>query len=344
MVARFPLLPTWDDGTESPARMLPRVERIPRTGSVLHQSPLAGAADVLSLNLTRGCAHRCAFCSVRVAPGYPAGNVVQLYDTTADRLAEELQRRKSLPRAVYICPSTDPFPPVLAVQEEAIRVVEVLAAHGIESWLMTRGFIRPFAMEVLARHRDLVKVTVGITTLQRKLQQKLEPLAAPPSLRVRQLGHLRQLGITTQVALEPLLPGITDSRFNLAPVFDALLDQGVRHVSTGYLFLRQGIAEQLVEGLQDQDQVEVMLDAFTGGPILTSGPIAAARYLPRARRQRGYATLMSLAAERGMTVSVSATTNPDFASPRRVEEAEVPRQRLLPIFLSYCKEAPHAGQ
>jgi hypothetical protein len=49
---------------------------------------------------------------------------------------------------------------------------------------------------------------------------------------------------------------------------------------------------------------------------LTAGPIAPARYLPKARRQRGYAALVALAAGHGIGVSVSGTTNPDFRSPR----------------------------
>ena len=40
----------------------------------------------------------------------------------------------------------------------------------------------------------------------------------------------------------------------------------------------------------------LVLEAFAGGPILSSGTIAPARYLPKARRQRGYAALMALAA------------------------------------------------
>ncbi|HEX5268973.1 MAG TPA: hypothetical protein VFW33_00735, partial [Gemmataceae bacterium] len=107
----------------------PRVEWVTRTGPVLHPTALAGEGDVLALNLARGCAHQCAFCSVRAYPGYPGDGVVQLFAGTADRLARELLRLPRLPRAVFISPSTDPFPPLRGVQVEAARVVGVLARH-----------------------------------------------------------------------------------------------------------------------------------------------------------------------------------------------------------------------
>jgi hypothetical protein len=66
--------------------------------------------------------------------------------------------------------------------------------------------------------------------------------------------------------------------------------------------------------------------------VLGEGTLAPARYLPKTRRQRGYAALMALAAGYGITVRVSGITNPDFGRPRRTESRAVTRQRLLPSF------------
>src|SRR2546428_679222 len=111
------------------AARLPRVEGVPRKGAVLHPSPLADQRDLLSLNLSRACVQRCPFCSVRANPGFPGDSVLYLYDGTAAKLDAELDIRR--PKAVFVAPSTDPFPPLNAVQHETARVVEVLAAHGV---------------------------------------------------------------------------------------------------------------------------------------------------------------------------------------------------------------------
>jgi hypothetical protein len=213
---------------------------------------------------------------------------------------------------------------------EAARVVEALAARGIDTWLMTRGFIRPAALQVLAAHRKRVKVTVGLTTLDRTLQRILEPLTASPRMRLRQIARLRDLGINVQVAVEPLLPGLTDTRANLAGLLQALADAGVTRVTAGYMFLRPRIQENLAAALRPHGWDQLVLDEYQGGPVLQSDAIAPARYLPKPRRQRGYAVLMALASELGIAVSVSGITNPDFRTPPKADLR--PRQRLLPHF------------
>src|SRR5262249_39569887 len=149
-----------------------------------------------------------------------------------------------------------------------------------------------------------VKVVVGLTTLDRATQRVLEPLAAPPRLRLRQLEQLTALGVNTQVALEPLIPGLTDTRENLEAVLEAVALAGVRRVTTGYMFLRSRVQENLERVLKPRGIWEDVAGAFRGGPVLEGDTIAAARYLPRWRRQRTYATLMALGARLGITVTV----------------------------------------
>jgi DNA repair photolyase len=310
---------------------LPRVEKRARKGAALHASPVGGE-DVLSLNIMAGCVHRCGFCPARAYATNPGDGVVQLFTNNVERIHEELQTRRQKPRAVYVSPATDPFPPVAEIQAETGRVVEALAAHGVSAWLMTRGYIRPSALHVLDTHREHVKVTIGLTTLNRELQRILEPLTAPPKMRVRQIAQLRELGIETKVSIEPLVPGLTDTRENLEPLLEALAAVGIRQVTAGYMFLRQGIRENLVQALEPHGWDGMVMAAFHGGPVLESGNIAPARYLPKARRQRGYSTLMALAANLGITVSVSGLTNPDFR-PARVPAPEMSaRQMMLPMF------------
>jgi DNA repair photolyase len=324
-----PFLRHSSDEVAAPA--LPRVERVERQGALLHPGPFGSHADVLCLNLAQGCAHRCAFCSARAYPTYPGDDMVRLFADTPERLAKELSNRSRRPRAVYISPSTDPFMPLAEVQAETSRVVEVLAEHDVEAWLMTRGFIRPAALDVLTMHRDRVRVTVGVTTLDRRIRQQLEPLAAPPRMRLRQIVQMRERDVPIQVEVAPLVPGVTDTRESLAALLEALAFAGVRHVTAGYLFLRPGIQANLARVLGPLGLEEMVLQEFANGPVLHADGLAPARYLPKVRRQRGYAALKAMAAGLGITVSVCGLTNPDFRSPQARAETP-PRQRLLPRF------------
>lgn len=296
---------------------LARVDWIERRGAVLHASPLGSNGDVLALNIARGCVHQCGFCASRANPSFPGDELIQVYSHTPEKLAKELDSRRTLPRAVFVSPSTDPFPPISEIQAETVRIVEVLAQRGVETWLMTRGYIRPFALKALAAYAKSVKVLIGMTTLDRPMQRVLEPLAASPRLRLRQIAQLRGMGIAVQVALDPLMPGLTDTRNSVESLLQAVADAGVQQVTAGYLFLRPAITENLVRALRPLGWDALVIDAFAGGPMLAGDGIAPARYLPKAQRQRGYAMIVSLASRLGIRVSISALSNPDFAPPSR---------------------------
>lgn len=299
-----------------PSYRLPQVVTAERQGPLLRPNPLADLVegDVLSVNHLSGCAMQCPFCYARAYPRYAGDSVLTLYTNAAELVRQELIQRAELPRAVYLCPSTDPFPPILEVQRETARIVAVLAEFGVEAWLMTRGFIRPGVLELLQPHADLVQVTFPFMTCQEKLRRILEPLAAPTRLRLRQAKELLARGFSVRASLEPLLPGLTDTREHLVPLLDALKSIGIRSVSAAYLFVRPGIQANLERQWGPIGLAEPTLQAFEQGPILPMGRIAAARHLPRSDRQRGYALLMALAAERDMAVHVSALTNPDFST------------------------------
>jgi DNA repair photolyase len=136
---------------------------------------------------------------------------------------------------------------------------------------------------------------------------------------------LREHGVRVRVELAPLVPGLTDTRDNLRPVLEALAAVGVRQVTAGYLSLRPGTPANLHAALHGAEAT--VLAQYAGGPMLrTEGGLA--RHLPKARRQRGYAALMALAAEHAVGVSVCSLTNPDFGTPRPTGEMG-PRLGLL---------------
>jgi hypothetical protein len=301
--------------------------------------PSGWAEDgVPGLDLTRGCPLRRARFPAR-PPADAAPDEVVLYADTAERLAAELSGPGRRPRAVFVGPSADPFPPLGAVQDEAARVIRVLAEHGVEAWLLTRGLIQAAALEALAAARGRVKVTVALTTCDRALQRALEPGAAPPRLRLRQIARLRRLGIPVQAALDPLVPGVTDTRVNLTAVLGELAAGGVGHVTAGYLYLR-GDGDDPLAGAHDPlGLADAVRPQYAAGPVLRVPGPGASRHLPRSRRQRGYAAVMALAAVHGITVGVSRLTNPDFTAPAARPEPGGAR-RLLPLFLAAGQAKP----
>src|SRR5262249_55685341 len=141
---------------------LPRLIAVQRQGALLRPSPLSELIDgeVCSLNLMSGCPLQCPLCYARVYPNYPGDNVVYWYPGTAELLHHELTPRSRMPRAVHLCPSTEPFPPYLEVHREVADVIEVLAKFKVGVWLQTRGYIRPFLVDALEKYRERVRITL----------------------------------------------------------------------------------------------------------------------------------------------------------------------------------------
>src|SRR5262249_8990726 len=122
------------------------------------------------------------------------------------------------------------------------------------------------------------------------------------------------------------------TRENIEPLLEALAEADVKQVTAGYLFERVGIAENLRLVLEERGIKDEVNDAFEAARWLTAPGAASARYLPRALRQRGYASLMALASKYGITVSVSGLLNPDFSAARPTAPP-TSRQPLLPLFV-----------
>lgn len=302
---------TVPDGTLfATADRFPRVVRVARLGPVLRPSPIT--AGVYGLDLTAGCAHGCPFCHIRGSSRYP-GDARLLFDPfTGERLSDALDALDMLPRQVVLSPSSDPLPPLREVRTETLKVVGLLLDRGVSVQIMTRGRFAPAMIELLALHRQRVKVSVVIMTSDKALSRVLEPRAASPSGRIADIRRLIDAGVEVDARLEPLIPGRTDTRDNLAPLFNALAAAGVRKVVAHYLYLHSAIQESLDEAIAPLGWVERLRDEFDGGAVFRLGTVGATKHLPLETRRAGFAGMSSLGAEFGLTVTTGSSQNPDL--------------------------------
>jgi DNA repair photolyase len=117
------------------------------------------------------------------------------------------------------------------------------------------------------------------------------------------------------VLLDPILPGLTDTRENLVPLLDALAERGVTRITAGYLALTPNSRSAIEAELGSVHWAQPLLTQYEKGPTVRFDRQVRAQLLPRRERERGYATLIALGAERGITVRINAMTNPDFSPP-----------------------------
>ncbi len=227
-----------------------KVVRKLRKSAVLTPSQIPCLRSLPTINITKGCALGCTYCYIQGYSDYPGSDRVILYENTAELLARELERKRKKPRRVYFSPSSDAFQYLPEVQEVSLQTMSILLRAGVEVAFLTKGFITEPFRQLFARTPELVFAQVGITTLDRSLWQTFEPRTAPPGGRIDTIVALTKLGVRTVARLDPLIPDITDTDENLAPLLDALQKAGVTAAVASHVFVRPGVTREVADMLQ----------------------------------------------------------------------------------------------
>lgn len=298
----------------------PRLVRVARRGPVLRPSPTS--AGVYGLDMTAGCILGCGFCHIRGASRFPGEDRVLFDPFTTEHLSEALDEMDMRPTRVVLSPSSDPLPPHREVREETYKVLEHLLTRDIDVQVMTRGRFSRRIIQLLAHHRDRVSVAMGMTTMDRAVARILEPRAASPSRRVADVGRLIAEGVEVEMRLEPLIPGLTDTRENLVPLFEAVAKTGARRVVAHYVFLQSAMIDTLDHALAGLQWSERLKDAFEGGKVFRLGTLGPTKHLPLETRRAGFTRLVAMGAEFNLWITTGSAQNPDLpkisaAAPRR---------------------------
>ncbi len=211
-----------------------------------------------SLNPYMGCVHRCTFCYVRafeLRADRPFddryGRSIRVKTNVVEVLRRELAKPTWEHETVAIGAATDPYQPAEGRYRLTRGCIEALGQASSPFSLITRGPLIVRDVDVLAeaaRHAS-VSVTFSIPTLDEEVWRRTEPGTAHPRQRLRALQELVEAGITANVGMAPILPGISSKPSQLAEVIRAAREAGACAVWANLLFLRPGTREHFLECL-----------------------------------------------------------------------------------------------
>lgn len=304
--------------TEQLAAAWPEIVPVGRRGPVLRESPTA--PGTFGVDLTAGCGVGCSYCYIRAMARYPGESRVSFDPYTAEAIAAALQEKGDAVRTVVLSPTSDPLPPFRPIRSEAVRVARLILEAGKELVIMTRGRVPRALVTLLAAHPGKTRVAIGMLSLNRKIVRAFEPRGASPRGRVADVRRLTAAGVPVEIRLEPLLPHLTDTRDNLAPLFHAVAEAGATRVVAHYMFMHRAIWPSLEASLAPFDIADSLHAAYQEGPPLAVGSVGTVRNLPRDVRRAGMARVLAWGAEFGLAVTFGAAQNPDL------QRAEPPRR------------------
>ncbi|MFT5049805.1 MAG: DNA repair photolyase [Chlamydiales bacterium] len=191
-----------------------------RAGSILQGNDSPDVPFRYSVNPYRGCQHACAYCYARPGHqylGFGAGTdfdskiVVKL---NAAELLTTVFRRRSWERwPVSFSGVTDAYQPLEASYGLTRACLEVCARFHNPVAIITKSALVRRDAELLAeiQKRAGAEVYLSIPFAEDGMGRSIEPLAAAPSMRFETLRVLSDAGVSTGVALAPIIPGLNDS-------------------------------------------------------------------------------------------------------------------------------------
>jgi DNA repair photolyase len=196
-----------------------------------------------SINPYRGCEHGCAYCFARpthaymgLSPGLDFETKLFAKPNAAKLLERELAKPGYEPRTMAIGTNTDPYQPIEKRYRIMREVLEVLDAANHPVGIVTKSALVLRDVDILARmaERNLAKVALSVTTLDRRLARAMEPRAATPERRLAALRLLAEAGVPTTVMVAPIIPALNESE--IERILDTAAAAGVKEA--GYVILR----------------------------------------------------------------------------------------------------------
>ena len=173
-----------------------------------------------SINPYKGCEHGCIYCFVRSTHNYWGLSSGQDFEThiftklnAVKLLRQELNRPRYQWGVVVLGSNTDPYQPIERRLKITRGVLEELSNFNHPVAIVTKsvGVIRDLDLISDMAKRNLAKVFLSVTTLDKELSNRLEPRASKPRRSLAAVRELSQKGVPTGVMIAPIIPGLTDS-------------------------------------------------------------------------------------------------------------------------------------
>ncbi|MFT3925614.1 MAG: PA0069 family radical SAM protein [Myxococcales bacterium] len=188
--------------------------------SILSRNDSPDLSFSYSANPYQGCYHGCAYCYARPTHQYlgmGAGTDFErklMVKTNAPALLREAFAKRSWRgECVVFSGNTDCYQPLEANYRLTRQCLEVCLEHRNPVAVITKGGVVLRDVELLAELAKHCAVTVylSVAFADDETRKLIEPFAAPIEKRFEAMRRLSEAGVTTGIALAPVIPGLNDA-------------------------------------------------------------------------------------------------------------------------------------
>ena len=235
-----------------------------------------------TINPYRGCEHGCIYCYARpshaymgLSPGVDFESKLFFKPDAARLLEAELSRPGYRCERIQLGANTDPYQPIERRLGVTRSVLEVLDRFNHPVGITTKSALPLRDLDILSSMaaRNLAKVAISVTTLDRKLARAMEPRAATPERRLEAIRGLSEAGVPVIVSYSPVIPGLNDHE--METVLARAAEAGAREATMVLLRLPLEIKDLFAEWLEAERpdrarRVLSLLKQSRGGKLYTS--------------------------------------------------------------------------
>lgn len=285
----------------------------PRKTNFLTPSGLRCLANLPTVNVSAGCVHNCVYCYTKGYSVYPGDKSIEIYENMAERIAEEIKRKRKKPAAVYFCPSCDPFQPIPEIQQITFEVMKTLLEKGIGVQFVTKGKMPEEIFELFEKHCSKIAGQIGLIAVDDEILSIIEPAASKVQERLKQLARLIRIGVKMSARCDPLIYGVTDEDEQLHSLFSAIARTGCRETAVSFLFLRPAIISGLKKSITDKNLLYKILEPFSEGVRLPIGlKNSMGTVLPLAVRKLSFERIKKIANNYDIRIHICGCKNRDI--------------------------------
>lgn len=172
-----------------------------------------------SMNPYQGCEHGCIYCYARNSHefwGYSAGvefeQKILIKEQAPELLEKKLKSAYWKVAPIMLSGNTDCYQPIERKLGITRRILEVLDRYGHPVGLITKNSLILRDIDILERmaRRNLVHVSISLTSLDEATRRTMEPRTASVKQRLKVIEKLSLCGVPVNVMMAPVVPAIND--------------------------------------------------------------------------------------------------------------------------------------
>lgn len=227
----------------APPRQIATTVTIQRARTIIARNDSPDIPFTQSINPYQGCEHGCIYCYARpshayldLSPGLEFETKIFAKPDAPALLRAELAKPGYACDAIALGSNTDPYQPVEREWKVTRGILEVLAEHEHPFSIVTKSALVERDIDLIApmAAKNMARVYLSVTTLDRDLARILEPRAAAPERRLAAMRALHDAGIPVGVLVAPVIPQLNDR--DMEAILEAASANGAR--SAGWIMLR----------------------------------------------------------------------------------------------------------